>query len=345
MSLFLERKYISLISSKLEKFSGVSGNVFKFRCPYCLDSKKNKNKARGYLYEKKGAFFYCCHNCGVGSSFPRFLRFIDKVLYNEFKLECFKEKGQKIDEPVEEAPVERDTKSYDDIFNKATCIDALDDSHTAKKFLLDRYIPSRFFSDLYYTNNFPAFVNNIIPNKIKLQLEEPRIIIPLRHNSSVRKNVVHGFQGRALDPKVSSRYITISLTNTPKCFGLNTVDFNRRFYVLEGPFDAMFLDNSIAICGSDFITTLNQLACNPENAVLIYDNEPRNMQVTAKIESAIKFGYRVVIWPRNLSQKDINDMIKVQTLKDVREMLEIRTFQGLRAMSEFVSWKKTKTFV
>ena len=70
--LHLDRKYISLVSIQLDKFKKQE-TVYNFRCPYCGDSKKNKNRARGYFFQKKGSYIYKCHNCGVGRTLPNFL--------------------------------------------------------------------------------------------------------------------------------------------------------------------------------------------------------------------------------------------------------------------------------
>ena len=43
----VDAKYISLLSTRLEKFKKVKPTLCNFRCPICGDSKKNKNKTRG----------------------------------------------------------------------------------------------------------------------------------------------------------------------------------------------------------------------------------------------------------------------------------------------------------
>ena len=47
--IFLDSKYIGLISARLDKIKKVKPDLYNFRCPYCGDSKKHKNKKRGYL--------------------------------------------------------------------------------------------------------------------------------------------------------------------------------------------------------------------------------------------------------------------------------------------------------
>ena len=51
---YLDTKYINLASASLQKYKKVKNGLWTFRCPYCGDSKKNKNKTRGYIFSVKG---------------------------------------------------------------------------------------------------------------------------------------------------------------------------------------------------------------------------------------------------------------------------------------------------
>ena len=57
---------------------------YRFRCPYCGDSKKSQAKARGHVVEKWGKRFFKCHNCGLSKSFDQFLKDMDAELYAEY---------------------------------------------------------------------------------------------------------------------------------------------------------------------------------------------------------------------------------------------------------------------
>ena len=88
---FVDIKYISLLSPRLEKFQKKDNFLWNFRCPYCGDSKKNRNKARGFVYRTKADLFYKCHNCSVGASFSNLLKYVDANLHKEYILEKYKE--------------------------------------------------------------------------------------------------------------------------------------------------------------------------------------------------------------------------------------------------------------
>ena len=91
MSSFIDVKYINLCSSLLDKFKQKQTNLWNFRCPLCGDSKKHKNKCRGFIYEKRNKYFYRCHNCSVGTNFSRFLEKISPALHKDYTTEYYKE--------------------------------------------------------------------------------------------------------------------------------------------------------------------------------------------------------------------------------------------------------------
>ena len=73
------RSVYQRISCLLENFSSKRNNLYNFRCPYCGDSQKNKNKARGFLYQVKSDTAYKCHNCGKSTTFTRFLKILIQI--------------------------------------------------------------------------------------------------------------------------------------------------------------------------------------------------------------------------------------------------------------------------
>ena len=101
---FVDVKYINLISSRFQKFKKVKNNLYNFRCPICGDSQRNKNKARGYLYQVKNNTNFKCHNCGVNISFNNFLNQLDSVIYKQYTFEKFKDgktgRNFTVEEPV-----------------------------------------------------------------------------------------------------------------------------------------------------------------------------------------------------------------------------------------------------
>ena len=318
----VDSKYIGLVSSRLQKFKRVKSNLYNFRCPICGDSQKHKNKARGYLYDVKNNTNFKCHNCGASMSLNNFLKQVDPVLHKSYSLEKFKEghtgRNFVVDEPVFkfEAPK----------FKQKMDLPKAIENPKACGYLMARQLdPSKF----YYAKNFKKFVNKLKPTFEDETYDEERIIIPLYYE----KNLI-GFQGRSLGPS-KVKYITVMLDDdAPKIYGLDNIKRDAPVYVTEGPFDSTFIRNAIAMCGAD--ADVGRWGIS--NPVWIYDNEPRNREITNRISKTIDAGHSVVIWPNGIDDKDINDM--VMSGLDVQSVVELNTYSGLEAKLKFNTWKK-----
>ena len=322
--------YANLVSSRLEKFKQVRNGVYTFRCPYCGDSEKHKNKTRGYFFAKKSGLVYKCHNCGVGRSFGNFLKDHAADLHDEYVLERYKQgltgKGRNVADPDFKFEKPKFVKSQTDLPSVAS----LNNSHPAKGYLLGRGIPEKYFSELYYAENFCQWTNQQKPTFRDVKKDHPRIIIPFIDTDGNW----FGYQGRSLDFNDKMRYITIMLDEDhPKIYGLNRIKSQSTVYIVEGPFDSLFVENGVAMCGADVdISNYNW------NHVYVFDNEPRNKQICDRISGAIDRGDPVVIWPTNLTEKDLNDMVLAG--HDIRLLVESNTYQGLEAKVKFTEWKR-----
>ena len=91
MNTYVDVKYLNLMSHRLQRFSKKGDYLWNFRCPFCGDSKKNKSKARGYVYRTKNDLFYKCHNCSKGTNLANLVLEVDESLYKEYLVERYKE--------------------------------------------------------------------------------------------------------------------------------------------------------------------------------------------------------------------------------------------------------------
>lgn len=330
---FIDEKYISLVSSRLQKFTKKKTGLYNFRCNYCGDSEKQKSKARGYLYQIKNDYNYKCHNCGVTRTLTNFLKDLDTVLYDQYVMERYKNglTGKKSNTPEPEfkfeAPIFK-KKS----FNLPTILE-LNKEHLARVYLEKRQIPEKFLNQLYYCEKFKEWTNTQKETFKSVQYDEPRIIIPL-----IKDGEIFGYQGRSLNKSSKVKYITIILDdNQPKIFGWDNVDWNKTIYIVEGPFDSMFLNNSIAMVGADMDYMFFKNKPDVE-FVFVYDNEKRNKEMISRVEKTIDMKYPIVIWPQDLKCKDINDMILAGL--DVEKIIKDNTFMGLVAKAKLIGWKR-----
>ena len=319
----VDSKYIGLVSSRLQKFKRVKSDLYTFRCPICGDSQKNKNKTRGYLYPVKNNTNFKCHNCGASLSFNNFLKELDPTLHKQYTLEKFRD-GHTGKGFVVEAPKLEFSKP---VFRKKLDLPKASEVPVAKEYLEKRKLnPEKF----YFADKFKQWTNSQKQTFDTIGRDECRIIIPMYG----KDNNLIGFQGRSLVPN-SVKYITVMLDEeAPKIYGLNEVDDKLPVYVVEGPFDSTFVNNSVALCGSD-----GDVRClEGSSIVFVYDNEPRNREIVNRISKCISRGERVVIWPSGVVEKDINDM--VLSGLNVMDVLKSNTYSGLEAKIKFNNWKK-----
>ena len=330
---YLDDKYLGLISPRLEKFKKIRAGVYNFRCPYCGDSQKHKNKARGYIYQNKTDYNFKCHNCGMTRSFTYFLKDRDQPLYDEYIMERYKEgltgKGTVTPEPKFTFPQPKFRKK--DICDELTKISELNTTHRAKKYLINRGINEDTLSKLYYCPNFKEWTNKHKKIFDNTNHDDQRIIIPLRHSDGQ----LFGYQGRSLDPTSKMRYITVMLDeDAPKLYGLEKINTQKPIYILEGPFDSLFVENSIAMCGSD----IDIRSFGWSDYIWVFDNEPRNREIVSRIERCINRGDKVVIWPSHIQEKDVNEMILAKY--DICTILESSVYSELTAKLKLNLWKK-----
>lgn len=282
-----------------------------------------------------------CFNCGQSHPLWRFLKTVEPALYNEYVIDTKFEKIAALP-PKEKlegletmtAPVPN-FKRVGSPLLKIKKFGQLAHDHPARAYVNKRKIPTKAHHRLYYAPKFNTWVNELIPDKLPMGKRDlPRLILPMID----KDGVVFGFQGRAFD-KLSIRYITIMLDETkPKMFGLEQVDFNKKYYVLEGPIDSLFLSNAVAMAGADGNASGLE---NLENAVFVFDNEPRNLEIVKRMEKMLDRGYKVCIWPSKLDVKDVNDMIlSGLSSAEIELMIDQNTYQGLIGKFELGDWRR-----
>lgn len=331
---WLEQKYTGLVSPRLKLFKR-KNTVANFRCPFCGDSHKNRFKTRGYLYYQGSRYKYFCHNCNISLKFSDFLEKLDSDLSKQYRFEKFKD-ANNIQPEVEERPFEQPSFITETPLKHLTKVSALSPSHPAKKWIQARKIPSNAHYRLFFCADFVSWINSIIPDKLAVQeQDDPRIVIPFL----TKDHQLFGVAGRTIGD-AKKRYITIMFDkDAGRMFGLDTVDWTKHVYLLEGQFDSLFLPNGLAIGGSDFSD--QDIPVEKDFVTVVYDNEKRNKEILSKIKSAIDRGYKVCIWPEDIEEKDVNDMILAgRSIDQVKEIIDNNTFQGPAALIAFNNWKR-----
>jgi hypothetical protein len=344
-------QYVNLCN--LDKVKKVP-NGWLFRCYVCGDSSKNKRKRRGNIIEGDGdKIIYYCHNCGTNISFLNFLKEHKPHLYKEYRMAMFKQKLMSKGEWVEhnkqiiDDQITEEEESIPQITPSNQLLEQLDevDEHAdALQYLRARQLPEEFINELYYSQHYLKFLSDnnlkIIDNVEKIN-SDVRVVIPVY---DINKNMTH-LQGRSLDPKNNIRYLTCDLIKgSKKIWGLDRVDIKKPIYIFEGVFDAVFIDNAIAGLGS-FIDYdyLKSIAKNK----LIYcpDADFRtNIFLEKNLVNMVKKGIDLYFTPKDVKQKDINDMILAGWKKEqIQAMLNNHTFSGAMAIAR-IKFMKIRQF-
>lgn len=339
--LYIDAKYAAIVGSRLRNFKQKKDYLWNYSCPVCGDSTKNKLKARGFIYRKGNDLFVKCYNCGHGTNIGNLIKYVDSVLYDEYVLERYKGGASKHNAHKDVSSIlpEENPKLellMDSVLDGLSRLDMLDESHPAVQYLINRKIPQNKWDLLYFAPRFKAYTNSVSAKFQEPILDEhPRMIIPFfKQNGKC-----FAFQGRAYGSE-EPKYYTIKVDETEeKIYGLDRLDFSRRIYVVEGPIDSLFLPNAIAVSGASFDTpTIRQLLTN---ATIVMDNEPRNKDIVKQLDKYINLGYNVCMFPDNIQEKDINDMVLAgRSTDEILEIINTNTTSGMEAKLKFSTWKK-----
>ena len=337
----IDIQYLHTISHKLARFKKKSQNLYNFRCPYCGDSQKKKTKARGFVYRVKNDMFYKCHNCGKSTSSVNFLKDHFPMIHKEYIKEWLKENGKAPRQKKMPSANEFKFTPREEVLNMkridltAVCFRA-NEKGVARDFLESRKIPESKIQDLWFVPQ--AQTLGLLSDKYKDRVlgDDPRVVIPFFDESGE----LVGISGRAINDS-PLRYLTMRfLDDVPLIYNIDKVDKSKTIYVTEGPIDSLFLPNAISVGGSDFKKIDDSIK---ENAILIYDNEPRNTEILKKINEVIDLGWSVCIWDdRRVSDiKDINDMVLNGLSQDeIVDIITSNTYSGLSAKVKLKEYAK-----
>jgi hypothetical protein len=348
MSVYIDKKYISLLAPKLPQFKQRGEFLWNFRCPVCGDSQKDKIKARGYIYKRKEHFGFMCHNCGSTMGLQKFIKYVDPGLYNDYQLESFAHSNTstKVDVnafktkqvfniptvPKSKFISEHDFQHLDNV----VWFPFLENNNPARRYITERQIPKGPQGRLYYTDDFAKFVKDTFPDNDKQLYKEARIVIPFFH----KDGYLMGVQGRAIGPS-KIKYITIKGNDEyPKVFGWNKIDTSKNVYVVEGPIDSLFLDNCIATMDAALYNAVHIVGFD-KSYTFVYDNEPRNKQIVSNMRKTIELGHKICIWTDTIQYKDINEMVMGgMHPSEIQHIIDNNTYEGLMATMKLNQWEK-----
>jgi hypothetical protein len=345
LPVWLDKRYINMVSNRLPNFKWKKPTLANFRCVYCGDSQKNKRKARGYLFESNGNYFFKCWNCEESTIFSKFLEHVAPELYLDYVRDSFAERSNTSFslESIKASPRGQTILSKYPKYDKlkyCSRIGQLTKNHPAPVYLAKRQIPSGQYHNLLYTDSLRLFITeNIDKSQIYLP-DDPAIVILIR---DTKGNIV-ACNCRNLSDRANVKYIKAKVDeDIVPIYGIDSIKRDMKVYVFEGEFNSMFVRNAVSCGGAAVMNGVeNILGVNKELIVQVVDNDPRNPHVVKILENLIDEGYSVVILPNTIEESDVNDLIMNAKLDiaSVTNFLELNTYRGLSAKLELSLWRK-----
>lgn len=314
------------------KYNRIS-KVYYGCCPSCREGSSWGKKRRLYYVPKDNNIY--CHNCGINMRPIKWIQHVSNLTYGEIMTEI-KDYNEDTVEIV-------DTKFKEkDVIIPPLPKDSIN---------LSDQLQLEFYRDNYIVQHALKLLNDrrlsIAVNKPKafwLSLTDPvhknRLIIPFEDSTG---KIVH-YQSRTIiedQKKKLPKYL--SKQNSEKTlFGIERVNTdNPNLFVTEGPLDACFIKNGIAVAGitegrGEIFTERQkkQLQEYPlHKLIYVLDNQRADRASKKKTNYLIKQGYSVFIWPEKLKKfKDLNEMCSYFALNEISNKFILEnTFNGVKA--------------
>lgn len=335
--MWIEVKYANQLSLSLERFVVKKTNPYLayFRCPICGDSKKSKTRTRGVFYTKHNKLFFMCHNCGASTTFSKFLKQMYPSIYNDYALEKYKEGATKTTKEIEFqnfTPFFEEKSALDRIFSK---LSELPVSNPGVRYCKRRMIPEEKLNSIYFTFETSKLFELCPDHEEIKNMTEPRIIFPFHD----KQGKLVGVNARAIDSN-PLRYLTLKIDkHADLIYNINKINISSRVYCVEGPIDSLFLPNCVAVGSSDLSRVSRYLS--KDNTTLVFDNQPRNLQLVKTIRKLQDDNWSVVIWPDTIKEKDINEMIiNGMSSNQILDTINKNTYSGLKLRVKVNAWSK-----
>ena len=305
----IDDKYIFEID--VEGFEKISEDKYICKCPICKEGHAKRKKRFCILRAKDGNWVVSCRNCGYNHSFTVFLKEYYPDVFDKYNMErIFYNTDHAPVKHLQEVNSMASGLSFGNILEFVSKVIDLQPGHPALGYVMRRKLPEAFLHELRFTDNLSNYCTTIAklyPGVIDFEFQRltfPALIIPIYD----KYNRLVYIQARNL-LKGDIRFITIKLDpKAKKIWGLNKVDYDKQIYVFEGVFDAVFLNNSLAMLGSSVSDLANDVD-DKSKVTFIMDNEFNVREINQICERIIAAGYKLLFWTRDNRFKDLNDMI------------------------------------
>lgn len=166
------------------------------------------------------------------------------------------------------------------------------------------------------------------------RVHKNRLIIPFYSETGK----IESYQSRSLFDDTYPKYLT---KYGDKClYGENTLSADIPYiFVFEGPIDAMFVKNGVAIGGATLTERQEQFLdkCFGQEVIFVYDNDKNNKEMEEKVQKLIKQNKKLFVWPKEFQKyKDINEVCcSLQLDEFPLKFILQNSFSGVEAQLKF----------
>ncbi len=314
-------------------------NVYQCSCPVCRESLKKKRCY--YIPDNENIY---CHNCGWSSKPWKWVREVSGL------------SNQQIIDEVKDYDVSIDIGKVEEVREKVQVStlpeDSINFSDTHQlEYYKDNHI-IRACKHIIKSRRLDTAVNR--PDNLYVSLKDMvhknRIVIPFVNE----KGEIEFYQTRTVktsDLRTKPKYLgKVGAEKT--LFNIDKVSSDHdKVYIFEGPIDAFFVRNSVAVAGiterGRSFTTRQEEQLNGTlkwyDKVWILDSQWGDRASMIKSEALLTQGETVFIWPETLGRKykDFNDLAIAANKDEIGwDWIQKNTFQGLEGIVKMSEVKR-----
>lgn len=280
-------------------------NTYSAGCPICMEGSSWGQKRRLYYLVESNRLF--CHNCGWNGSMIKWLMQTTGKTYEEVTSESsVVDITNRIDRPVAIEKMIVDDLPIDSInlYDKKQLL--YWSTNTVVKDCIEQVVNRR----LHTAINKPKALYLSLNDKV----HKNRICLPFYDNNKI----VH-YQTRSVYQEDLPKYLS-KINSTKTLFNFDNLGSScqdNTMYITEGPIDACFIRNGVAVAGiqpksNQLFSPMQQEQVNRMfmwDKVWVLDSQITDSTSRSKTIQLLDQGHRVFIWPVELGSKykDLND--------------------------------------
>jgi hypothetical protein len=316
-------------------------NTYQCGCPICREGTSLGKKRRCYYIPEQNNIF--CHNCGWSGTPKRWISEVSGMTSLEIITEVKNHTNVEIEETEIKAKILNPNSLPEDCINLSDL--------TQVEFYRNNEIVRQTLS-LVKKRRLDTAVNK--PRNLYLSLKDKvhknRLVIPF---VDINGNIIF-YQSRTVTKYDKKPKYISKICGDRSLFNIDRVSPSTEFvYVFEGPINAFFTKNSVAVAGitegGQMFTGVQQDQINTtlkfHKRIWVLDSQWIDHASLVKSESLLKRGESVFIWPEKFGKrfKDFNDIAIHCGIDEIKEtFIQKNTCENLTGIVRLAEIKRYK---